>query len=565
MAQHTINVSILGDTYTDFYNPSTNYASAANLHLKFIGLDLRSIYIRVDLSTVPARKRIVSAILTLYKNNATIIDNKQMIVRACIDMPINNITYDNSPDMIPGSSGSCIISSAGVGNVDFDILTALTSALAAGVSTIWIKPYNSDAELMIFNSLEAASNKPSLSVMYEDVPPSAPTPNDPIGDYKDNKAVVRFAWQYNSDVGGTQKAFDLQWSTDQANWTTVSLTTANNYYDMPADTLPSGNIYWRVRCYNEYNEVGPYSDIQSFYAIGAPTAPVLNAIPTNTARPVVSWSAFSQQVYQLQVLSGDMIVYDSGVVPGISIRQHKIKAWLEDGEYTVQLRTKDEYDLWSDWASTTVTISTDKPEKPSIALQRSAYGVEITGTGLVYRSDYDKDDYICIGTASGTYFDNAVRSKVEYKYFIRAVSENDTFEDSDIKFIQAEFQYALIAPVSDLSNVFAFTRSLNSPPKRTYNHQPGGAFVEYAGRTRPVWEPTEHVNAAWAMTFFLKSWNDVEAFIALVDRKETVLYRDARGRKVYGILSNLTINDERSGYTVGFTLTEVDHIEEVEA
>ena len=134
MAQHTINVSILGDTYTDFYNPSTNYASAANLHLKFIGLDLRSIYIRVDLSTVPARKRIVSAILTLYKNNATIIDNEQMIVRACIDMPINNITYDNSPDMIPGSSGSCIISSAGVGNVDFDILTALTSALAAGVA-----------------------------------------------------------------------------------------------------------------------------------------------------------------------------------------------------------------------------------------------------------------------------------------------------------------------------------------------------------------------------------------------------------------------------------------------
>jgi len=564
MAQHTINVSILGDTYTDFYNPSTNYASAANLHLKFIGLDLRSIYIRVDLSTVPARKRIVSAILTLYKNNATIIDNKQMIVRACIDMPINNITYDNSPDMIPGSSGSCIISSAGVGNVDFDILTALTSALAAGVSTIWIKPYNSDAELMIFNSLEAASNKPSLSVMYEDVPPSAPTPNDPIGDYKDNKAVVRFAWQYNSDVGGTQKAFDLQWSTDQANWTTVSLTTANNYYDMPADTLPSGNIYWRVRCYNEYNEVGPYSDIQSFYAIGAPTAPVLNAIPTNTARPVVSWSAFSQQVYQLQVLSGDMIVYDSGVVPGISIRQHKIKAWLEDGEYTVQLRTKDEYDLWSDWASTTVTISTDKPEKPSIALQRSAYGVEITGTGLVYRSDYDKDDYICIGTASGTYFDNAVRSKVEYKYFIRAVSENDTFEDSDIKFIQAEFQHALIAPVSDLSNVFAFTRSLNSPPKRTYNHQPGGAFVEYAGRKHPVWEPTEHVSAAWAMSFFLKSWEDVEAFIALVDRKETVLYRDARGRKVYGILSNLTVNDERSGYTVGFTLTEVDYIEGVD-
>jgi len=263
-------------------------------------------------------------------------------------------------------------------------------------------------------------------------------------------------------------------------------------------------------------------------------------------------------------LSGDTVVYDSGIVPGISIRQHKIKAWLEDGEYTVQLRIKDEYDMWSEWSSAVVTISTDKPEKPSITLQRSAYGVEITGTGLVYRSDYDKDDYICIGTASGTYFDNTVRSKGEYKYFIRAVSENDTFEDSDIKFIQAELRHALIAPASDLTDIFTFTRSLNAPPKRTYNRQPGGAFVEYAGRKYPVWEPTEHVSAGWTMAFYLKSWAEVEAFIALVDRKETVLYRDAKGRKVYGVLGNLSVTDERGGYSVSFTLTEVDHSEEVE-
>jgi hypothetical protein len=334
---------------------------------------------------------------------------------------------------------------------------------------------------------------------------------------------------------------------------------------MPANTLPAGNIYWRVRTYNEYDEVGPYSDIQSFYAIGAPTAPVLNAIPTNTARPVVSWSAFSQQVYQLQVLSGDMIVYDSGIVPGISIRQHKIKAWLEDGEYTVQLRIKNEYDLWSDWGSTAVTISTDKPVKPTVTAQPLAYGVELHISGiseyaLIYRND------VCIGkTEDAMFTDYTVQSGKEYQYFVRSVSSGDTYNDSDIKLAHASFVHALIAPVSDLANIFAFTRSLNAPPKRTYNHQPGGAFVEYAGRKHPVWEPTEHVNAAWQMSFYLKTWAEVEAFVALVDRKQTVLYRDARGRKVYGILSNLTINDERSGYTVGFTLTEVDHIEEVEA
>lgn len=574
MAQTTVNLQCLGDTYVESSNPNTNYSVQTLLKIK-PDPDIKISYFKFDISSLPTRKRIISAYLKVYfqglSSPGNFANNEVLIRSYDVDINENQITFNARPELVydsvyHGKALTAVQQSSANSYVNLLVTSQIASAYSQNRQNLWIEcryEYGDKYE-QTYTSKESATNKPYLEIVYEDVLPNAPTPTDPIGDYKDNKAVVRFAWQYNSDVGGVQKAFDLQWSTDQINWTTVSQTISNMYYDMPADTLPAGNIYWRVRTYNEYDEVGPYCDIQSFYAIGAPAAPVLNAIPSNTARPVVTWSAFSQQVYQLQVLSGDTIVYDSGVVPGISIRQHKIKAWLADGEYTVKLRIKNEYDLWSEWGSAAVTISTDKPEKPSIALQRSAYGVEITGTGLVYRSDYDKDDYICIGTASGTYFDNTVRSKGEYKYFVRAISENDTYNDSDIKFIQAEFQYALIAPVSDLSNVFAFTRSLNSPPKRTYNRQPGGAFVEYAGRKHPVWEPTEHVNAAWQMSFYLKTWAEVETFVALVDRKETVLYRDARGRKIYGILSNLTIDDERSGYIVGFTLTEVDYIEGVD-
>lgn len=575
MAQHTIDLPCIADTYIDSGNPNTNYGSATLLNAGGDGgSSSRYRYyalFKFDWSSLPVGKKVINAKVRLYSAKAMPSAEGCRIGGNVNERDFNEstVTFNNYGSTPTGHrtyySGASLAADTWY---EFDFTSNYSlqheKLINYGVNFIWTKYYwDVNPDFWQIQSREGA-NPPVLRVIYEDVPPDAPTPKSPIGTYKDSKSVIRFEWQYNSDVGGTQKAFDLQWSTDQANWTTVSLTTANNYYDMPADTLPAGNIYWRVRCYNEYDEVGPYSDIQSFYAIGVPAAPVLNAIPANSARPVVSWSAFSQQVYQLQVQVDDDVVYDSGVVPGINIRQHKIKAWLADGEYTVRIRIKNEYDLWSDWGSTTVTISTDKPEKPSIALQRSAYGAEITGTGLVYRSDYDKDEYICIGMADGSYFDNAVRSKGEYKYFIRAVSENDTFEDSDIKFIQAEFQYALIAPVSDLSNVFAFTRSLNSPPKRIYNRQPGGAFVEYAGRKHPVWEPTEHVSAAWLMSFFLKSWDDVESFIALVDRKETVLYRDAKGRKVYGVLGNLSVTDERGGYSVSFTLTEVDHSEEVE-
>ena len=573
MAQHTINLPCIKDTWIDKSNPNTSHGTDSTL----IGGDLGSgnkayALLAFDWSSLPARKKITGIKLKFYNVNSLELGDADYcrFVIGCMEGSWDESATWHTTYTYVGDS-DIYLENVNIPGSQYCEITLLLSIMYQnrivnnGIRVSWYKVigYQVQPSYVTMHSREN-TYPPLLVVTYEDVPPLAPTPKSPIGAYKDSKSIVRFEWQYNSDVGGEQKAFDLQWSTDQANWTTVSLTTANTYYDMPADTLPAGNIYWRVRTYNEYDEVGPYCDIQSFYAIGAPSAPAINAIPSNTARPVVTWSAFSQQVYQLQVLSGDTIVYDSGIVPGINIRQHKIKAWLADGEYTVRIRIKNEYDLWSEWGSAAVTISTDKPEKPSIALQRSAYGVEITGTGLVYRSDYDKDEYICIGMADGSYFDNAVRSKGEYKYFIRAVSENDTYNDSDIKFIQAELRYTLIAPVSDLSNVFAFTRSLNAPPKRVYNRQPGGAFVEYAGRKHPVWEPTEHIAAAWSMAFYLKNWTDVEDFVALVNRKETVLYRDAKGRKAYGVLGNLSVNDERGGYMVSFTLTEVDYNEELE-
>lgn len=585
MAQHTIDLPCIADTYCSYDNPSSNYGSAPLLRsggYRLIGTDVVVLYYaltKFNTSVLPPRKKIIYVGLRVYSvksmpaaEGAEVAFNLYDINWEDSTANYNNqgktdVSYFSQFDWIAFTSG--IPSNAWV-EIDVTKTPIISAILDGDISDkgmifLWRdhSPGPLSDDYWEVHSREN-TNAPVLRVIYEDVPPNAPTPTEPIGTYKDSKSIVRFAWEYNSDVGGEQKKFDLQWSVDQSDWTTISETTQNTYYDMPADTFPAGNIYWRVRCYNEYDEVGDYCAIQSFYAIGAPSAPAINAIPTDTARPVVSWSAFSQQVYQLQILSGDTIVYDSGVVPGINIRSHKITAWLADGTYTIQMRIKNEYDMWSDWGSTTVTISTVKPDKPSITLQRSAYGVEINATGLIYRSDYNKDDYICIGTATGVYHDNTVASGKEYKYFVRAVSENDTFEDSDIKFIQSEFNYALIAPVSDLTNVFTFLHGLDGPPKRTYNRQTGGTTVQYAGRKYPVWEPTDHVSAGLSLQFYLETWDKVKAFTEIYDLNNTVLYRDGKGRKMYGTLNNLSVKDDILGYIISFTLDQVDYREELE-
>ena len=433
-----------------------------------------------------------------------------------------------------------------------------------------IPPYviSLDGATIAFHSREN-TNPPYIEIVYEDVPPDKPTLISPIGEYKDSFATIRFEWDYNSSVGGEQKKFDLRWSTDQETWTTISQTTSNTYYDAPGGTFPTGNIYWQVRTYNEYDEASEWSDIQSFYAVGAPNAPTISSVSAGTARPTISWVAFDQQVYRLQVLSGETLVYDSGDVPGINIRSQKIPIWLADGEYTARIRIKNEYDLWSDWGSAGFTITTTKPDKPSFSLQRSAYGVEIhiqdvDAYALIYRSENDAD-FICIGkTTVGYFYDCSVGHGTEYRYFVRSVSANETYADSDVKLIQAEIRHSLIAPISDLTDIFEFRRSLNAPPKRNYTRALGGSTVEYEGRKYPVFIPDEHVSAGLALTFFLNSWRAVEKFMGLYDRKETVLYRDSKGRKIYGVLSGLSVEEEREGYTVSFVISQVDYDEEVE-
>lgn len=588
MAQHTIDLPCIADTYIDSTAPYTNYgASTAVWCGSYGGSTLVYALLKFDFSSLPLRKKIISASLRFYNLediNGNIYTHLHIVDEEkeddYWDWYERLATWNNTiSDSIEYKEYPCFIGFSANYYHDLPLPTELLFSEKFKKYGLWFRWAKKTAsgdnvyEILKFASRES-SNPPMLRVVYEDVPPDAPTPIEPVGTYKDNKSVIRFSWQYNSPVGGEQTKFDLQWSIDQSNWTTISQTTANTYYDMPADTFPAGNVYWRVRTYNEYNEVSEYCAIQTFYAVGAPDTPAIYSVQTDTSRPVVSWFAFGQHFYRLQLLAGDMLIYDTGEQPNISARQHKIPVFLADGTYRARLRIRNEFGIYSEWTESVFVISTAKPAKPTLALQRSEYGIELqiadmADYALIYRSDYGTGDYVCIGkTMSTTYIDNSVRNKAEYQYYVRSVAEMasdvETYEDSDTQFIQAEFRHSLIAPVSDLTNIFVFTRSLDGPPKRSYSNSPGGSFVQYSGRKRPVWESDEHIAAGWSMTYFLRTWAEVERFIDLYERNATVLYRDAKGRKMYGVMTGLTIDDDRYGYVVSFTVNEVDFKEEME-
>ena len=56
----------------------------------------------------------------------------------------------------------------------------------------------------------------------------------------------------------------------------------------------------------------------------------------------------------------------------------------------------------------------------------------------------------------------------------------------------------------------------------------------------------------------------VEKIMEAARKKGVVLYRDKKGLKLYGVITNITIQDVINGYIVSFTIAATDHKEAVE-
>ncbi len=329
--------------------------------------------------------------------------------------------------------------------------------------------------------------------------------------------------------------------------------------DIPEDTFPVGNIYWRVQTYNEYDKSSGYSDIAVFYSVGAPTSPAIQAV-SNECRPLIEWSAFDQQIYQIQILQGEAVIYDSGDMPGISIRQYRIPVFLDDGEYSARVRIKNEYDMWSEWGTTSFSISTTKPDKPTLSIQRSRYGLELT-IGNVQGEAYIYRDGVCIARVTGEkYFDNAVANGKEYQYFVRALSQAG-FADSDIELGTPSFRYGLLNAGDE---VIELKHNINTVPGKNLNNTQSGTLNMYDGRKYPVPEMSSNVEQTLVLGYFFRAYQDVEKLIEIADQKDIVLYRDKRGRKMYGKITGLSVQDTFHGYNVSITISATDYDEAVE-
>lgn len=385
------------------------------------------------------------------------------------------------------------------------------------------------------------------------------TCTSPVDSYIDGSKPQSFAWSRNIATGTAQTAYDLQYSTDGSTWADLKTdSTANLYAVIPADTLPAGQLSWRVRSYNSDSVAGEWSDAAVIIVQSAPAAPSYNGV-TNAARPTVSWQSVGQTAYQLQILSGSAVVYDTGTAAG-TVKNHKVTDYLANGTYTAHLRVGNIYNLYSDWADYAFTISVTAPEAPTITGAAVDGGAQIICTNYsAYDTVYVLRDGVPVAKMTDrTWTDYGVIG--EHGYRLRGVNASDCFADSAAVSVTVTVDTPQIATADalDAPLLLPYTRD----GFRTIKNALAPNYTAYivTGRAQPVVDFGEARQKTHSFNAALTAAEGA-TLAAMVGK--TLCYRD-QGDCFWAVITTLDWTRDWAGRDYSLTLAEVGHTDAID-
>lgn len=369
----------------------------------------------------------------------------------------------------------------------------------------------------------------------------------------------RFSWIYTNPYGTEPSGYEIEMSSNKGeSWRQIKKeTTSDCYADIPAGTLPAGNIMYRVRAYSQSGYVSEW-ETANVTVRKHPEIPSIYQVEASTDRPTVSWESNGQEAYELEIIdSGGKCVYSH--YAATADYSHKIAARLDNGQYTAQLVTWNSFGLESLPASRQFSVMAEKPTKPVMSgmAQHDHNALKLSSTtskAVLLRNG------VVIADVSGTdsYYDYT--APCESIYRLRSLSDT-AFCDSDPVAISNLSRYAMIVLASDHSTRATLIYKQGSPPERSSSLSSEYALLQLAGRRRPVAEYGDQMTRTKSLSYSLRNIEDLKALQAMVGN--TVIWSDRQDHMI-SCLSALSWNTHQ-GYTdVSFTLTEVDGDEGIE-
>lgn len=374
----------------------------------------------------------------------------------------------------------------------------------------------------------------------------------PRGVRVDGDTAQAFSWDYDSPTGTPQTKAELQVSYDGGGKWQELVTAQGDVRQaiVNAGTLEAGAAAWRVRCFNSDGIPGEYSAAAYIIVAKKPLPP---SYVTTNARPrlAVEWASVNQQGYQVQVMSGGQLLFDSGTVFGLA-KQLTLPEFLQDGDFTAQVRIIDKQGQWSNWVSIDGTVQNVPAETISASAAKRRFGVSVEWiTEGEYQAFYLLRDGIPIGKAGAEirqWMDWAANGK--HWYTVRGVKGDGYYTDSNAIVGITAVPYGAICQWGDFAHWMVLKLHEEGPFVHSEKRAAGTEYVQYAGRALPVAYETGWKTVSHTVEYTVRKKAEWEALKALEGK--TVLYKDYRGARVIGTLESIEAEHTKR---INFSLT----------
>lgn len=417
-------------------------------------------------------------------------------------------------------------------------------------------------------------------------PPAKPTLLGPInGAVKDRTEATVFMWRHNDQDAQSKREIRYRLRGTSIWTSSISTTTAQNY-SVAAGVLPKGDIEWQVQTFDQGGLASPWSDLGLFRSTEPSSAPtIVHPMPGQVVAVqdfFLQWSASGQTDFEAELYIGNSRVHRvTGTVERIAFAFGILE---NQTTYAANVRIKTQDGLWSPWTAVTFSTSFVSPLIPIVDIREheelpSALQIEVTNpakeggdlvTPEVARNYIERresngswvrlaDDLV----TNGSYVDATPAGGTVYEYRAVAIGENSTSSTGDPVIGSVQVRDVLIQRATDPSDFIRLSFNLGSQPKRSFGYGVESTDRQFSGRKYPVTEFGEHSNTQIGTDYTVKT-PEVEKLIRLLEQREVLLYRDAKGRKLFVAASELQIGDELFDYhTVGLPMREVDYQEGV--
>jgi hypothetical protein len=351
-------------------------------------------------------------------------------------------------------------------------------------------------------------------------------------------------------------------------------TTAKNLI-IPANIITSGTKTMTLEI--TYQGVGyttTATKTVTFLAYGKPPVPtLLNKTIISTATPLIKWSSTEQVSYDFKILKGSSNIVATGEVISTS-QQYNVTTALENNTtYAIKLKVKNQYGLWSDYATGTFTTSFIVPNTPSISgfanitngsiilNVETETSPEYKNTEIWRKEPYGEWKRMAYNLAEvDAWEDSYVKSNTEYEYKARSIGQTGGVAESDPIALSTKVNYYTFYNVEDLNNNIRF--EYNARIKSRYNRN--NALTMYAGCVAPSYETDDITYKSYVMQFATKDYSHIDKLASLLKSSKLLLYKDVKGNKAFGQIfgSFEPITDDLEVTTIEFNFTELSFLEQ---